>query len=61
MRIILNKTRNSIRRGNEGAILFALHMLYKQLHNMKHNQSEAGDTEAVWWDAAYVQDYVGCQ
>lgn len=59
MRIILNKTRNSIRRGNDGAILFALHILYKQLHNMKHNEIEAEDTEAVWWDAAHVQDYVG--
>jgi len=59
MRIILNKTRNSVHKGNDGTILFALHLLYKQLHNMKHKWKEAEEAEAVWWDASYVQDYVG--
>lgn len=59
MKLILNRTRNSVRRSNDAAILFALHALYKQLHSMQKTASDAADMEAAWWDAAYVQEFVG--
>ncbi|ULT23562.1 hypothetical protein KUH03_30985 [Sphingobacterium sp. E70] len=59
MRVIPNKTRTNAHRGNEGAILFALHQLYRQLHGMRTKEETADSVEAVWWDAVRVQDYVG--
>jgi len=59
MKIILNRTRKITPKGNDGAILIALHMLYRKVQNM-HNKNEVSDVgEAVWWDAAYVQEFVG--
>lgn len=59
MKIILNRTRKNTHKANDGAILFALHMLYSKLQKT-HNKNEASEERnAVWWDASQVQEFVG--
>ncbi|WP_312333949.1 hypothetical protein [Sphingobacterium sp.] len=59
MKIILNRTRKSTHKANDGAILFALHMLYSKLQKMQIKNEIADDGDTVWWDASQVQEFVG--